>query len=205
MTITPTFAKSIKRLKDASTVEATIDQAISNLEGDIADPISVTIDFKNISSGLGESQTPTGSLAYSTYLSDLDSNPGQSADDKTALASLPAGPDTGINDNTDVTLTATLFAALGDTLESGTLVSENNGFNGTILLNLRIMNRSRIGKQNPRYYDLESVAARVGPMDLFRYTEQKDVRDPRDLRNNSAYSIMAHCAKRGIEDEPCAY
>jgi hypothetical protein len=198
--IVPTFAKSITRLKDHATVEATIDQAITNLEDAIATPITITIDFKCVDYGLGASNTPLGNLAYSTYLSDLESNPDKSADDVTALASLPTGPSTLLNSNTDVVLTPALFAALGDTSEAASLVKEDKGFDSTIYLNLRIMNRSRSGTQNPNHYDLESVAAHemdeslgiggngselyepgrraprslptdgIGPLDLFRYS-----------------------------------
>ena len=95
--ITPTFDASITSLSDATTIEATINTAIANIDSYIATPINVSIDFKNINTGLADSITPQADLDYSTYLTDLQANPNKSATVVGALATLPAGPNTGIN------------------------------------------------------------------------------------------------------------
>jgi hypothetical protein len=198
--ITPTFDSSITSLSDASTVESTIDTAISNLESDVTTvaPVTVKILFNNVSSGLGQSLTPQADLSYSTYLSDLQANPNKSAIQTSAYATLPAGPNTGINNATQVLLTAANLAAIGDTTDAASLVSGNGGYNSQISLNFSQLNDSR-PDANPNLYDLQSVAAHeidevlgiggngstlfqpgstpptslpsdVGPLDLFRYS-----------------------------------
>jgi len=159
ITITPTFSPSIADSGNAAKIESAIDDAISTFESDIATPINVSIDFQAVSSGLGASNTAQGNLAYSAYLTYLEDASDKSASDKTALASLPKSLNTGINHNSDVTLSSALFAALGDTSEASTLESQNNGFDGVIYLNIGSMNLSRSGPQNPNKYDLESVAS----------------------------------------------
>ncbi len=199
ITITPTFDNSITRSPQASTIEATIDDAIAAFESNIANPISISIDFQGVSSGLGASSTAQGNVSYSTYRSDLASVASQSASDKTALASLPTTANTGINHNSQVTLSSALFLALGDQSEASTLESQNGGFDGVIELNLSQMNLSRSVTQDTNKYDLQSVASHeidevlgiggsgsalyqpgskvpalptdaIGPTDLFRYT-----------------------------------
>ena len=200
LTIIPTFGPRIRQMRDASAIEASIDQAIATLDSYISNPITVKIFFGYSSTGLGSSLTATGNLAYSTYLSDLENNPNPSADDQTALASLPPGPNTGINNNSYVALSAALFTALGHPIKARALLAETGGFDSVIALNLGIMNISRSGPQNPNDYDLESVATHemdealgiggdgsalyqpgniepanlpstgIGPLDLYRYS-----------------------------------
>ena len=69
LTITPTFDSSITSLPDAATVEGAINAAIDAVETNVGSPnnISVSIDFQNMSSGLGESITGVYSLSYDGY------------------------------------------------------------------------------------------------------------------------------------------
>src|SRR6516162_3177193 len=89
ITINPTFGSSITNDPNAATIEAGIDQAISRFESSIENPISVSIDFQEMSSGLGASSTFLNQIPYSQYRSDLANNQILSANDMTALASLP--------------------------------------------------------------------------------------------------------------------
>ncbi|MGD0960632.1 MAG: NF038122 family metalloprotease [Methylomonas sp.] len=200
LTINATFDSSITSLSNASAIESGIDAAITNFENDVTTnaPVSVSIDFKNVSTGLGASNTPQMDLNYSTYLADLQALPNQTANQISAYATLPAGPDTGINNTTQVNLTAANLAALGDTADANSLVSGNGGFNSTVSLNTSIMNISA-SDTNPNNYALQSVAAHeidevlgiggngsqlyqpgatppatlptdIGPLDLYRYS-----------------------------------
>lgn len=189
LTIDPTFDSSITSLSDASTVEASIDAAVSRLEAAIENPITVNIDFVDDTGvDLGESDTYYHDLPYSKYLSDLKNHQTLSAEDQTALATLPIQTDNPVNGNPDVELTLPLLRAIGET----SLGNNDGGFDGTISLNLPEMNISRTGTQNPDDYDLQAVVAHemdevlgiggegsvlgsgttgpVGPLDLFRYS-----------------------------------
>jgi hypothetical protein len=191
LTIDPTFGTSITSLSDAGTIEATINSDISLIDSYIANPITVTIDFENINTGLGQSQTFQDDLSYSQYLSDLENNQVLSSYDTTALASLSAGPDNPVNGNADVHLADSVLRALGETA----IADNGTNFDSTISLNTGIMNLSRSGLQDTNKYDLVSVAMHeidevlgiggtgsristnagglatsVGAMDLFRYS-----------------------------------
>ena len=69
LVIDPVFDTTITSDPNAATIEGTIDTAISNIEGDIANPVTVTIDFGEMNSGLGASSTYEYYLQYSDYLS----------------------------------------------------------------------------------------------------------------------------------------
>jgi len=188
ITINPTFDSSITNDPNAATIEAGIDQAISRFESSIENPISVSIDFQEVSSGLGASSTILNQIPYSQYHSDLANNQILSANDMTALASLPMTSTNPVNGNANVLLTVANLRAL----EGGT----PSGFDSTISLNTSVMNLSRTGAQNPNFFDLQAVASHeidqalgiggsgsmignaslgfptgpVGSMDLFRYS-----------------------------------
>jgi len=192
LTITPFFASSITGLANAAGVEAAINSAISVLENDITsnNKVNINIDFQNTSSGLGSSVTQQEAISYSSYLRLLNNNPNQTANVVTALASLPAGPSTGINNNSSqVILTAANLLAIGDANPiGGTPVSIlellGGGFVSTVSLNTALISSDN--------YDLQAVAAHeidealgiggsgssldsvgatdIGPLDLFRYS-----------------------------------
>jgi hypothetical protein len=160
LNITATFDSSITSLSNASAVEAGINAAIANITNDVTTnaPVNVSIDFQNSSSGLGASSSPQADISYSTYRADLLALPNQTANQVTAFATLPAGPNSGINNATQVLLTAANLATLGDTTDANNLVNGNGGFNSTISLNLSAMNASP-SDTNPNNYALQSVAA----------------------------------------------
>jgi len=97
----------------AQKIEAGIDQAISNIESFIANPITVSIDFENLNNGLGRSSTLVRDVSYSRYRSDLADNQKLSSNDKLALASLPKASNNPVNGNPDVVLTHEIDEALG--------------------------------------------------------------------------------------------
>ena len=150
--IKPTFESSITSNPMAQKIEAGIDQAISNIESFIANPITVSIDFENLNNGLGQSSTLVQDLSYSRYRSDLADNQKLSSNDKLALASLPKTSNNPVNGNADVVLTLPNLRAIGETA-----LGNNGGtFDSSISLNLSEMNLSRTGPQDPNKYDLEA-------------------------------------------------
>jgi len=184
----------IASLPNAATIEGTINEAITQVTGIISSPLTFNIGFvsdPNISLG---SSAGTGNidLPYSQYLSYLQANPNKSAADTIALASLPAGPGTGINNNaTNISFGGALLDAMGDTTDGNNLISGNSGFAGTIALNMSVLNTSRNNYDNTKYDLVSTVthevneilgvggpgstltknggATDIGPMDLFRY------------------------------------
>jgi hypothetical protein len=130
-------------------------------------------------------------IPYSGYLSDLQAEPNKSADFTKAIASLPAGPGTGVNHNaTQIKMGGALLDAIGDTTDGNSLISLNRGFAGTVALNMTQMNISRTNYNNSKYDLVSSVAHEVdevlgiggagsrlnsggrdiGPLDLYRYS-----------------------------------
>ena len=189
--INPTFESSITSNPNAATIEAGIDQAISNIESFIANPITVRIEFGSMNTGLGQSSTFTNDLSYSQYRSDLANNQILSSNDSLALASLPVASTNPVNGNAEVVLTLPNLRAIGQTA----LGNNGGGFDSTITLNLSDLNLSRTGPQDSTKYDLQAVTTHeidevlgiggagsilsasgptvptdpVGSMDLFRF------------------------------------
>ena len=88
LVIDPTFESSITSDPNAAAIEGTINSAIGVYEADFTDPITVSIDFSEMSSGLGQSSTFFGVVPYATYLAALTVD-AKSSDDATAIAHLP--------------------------------------------------------------------------------------------------------------------
>ncbi len=93
LTINATFDSSITSLANATQIEASINSAIANVTSSITSPnnITVSIDFQNMSSGLGQSSTTFYNVHYFDYYNAFKAvatSPAQLA----ALASLGAAP-----------------------------------------------------------------------------------------------------------------
>ena len=194
--IVPTFDNTITSDPNHAAIEATINTDIATLDSYIANPVTITITFGEMSSGLGQSSTYVGSESYSSYLSDLETKQTLSSQDTTALKSLglsapytAANPTANpVNGTTTIATTVPLLIGLGhtETLADGATDS-------TIQFNSTIVNDSRSGTQVSGNYDLQSVVAHemdevlgvggagsqlnsgtvtgpVGPLDLFRYS-----------------------------------
>src|SRR5665213_3009750 len=92
--INPIFDPTITSNANALTITNSIKAAIHVLEQDIANPLCVTILFSTTTDPkvLGENDAAIANISYSQYLADLQANPNKSANDTTAIASMPAGP-----------------------------------------------------------------------------------------------------------------
>lgn len=110
--IIPSFDSSITSDPQAATIEATINSAISVFQGSYSDPIQVTITFQKVASGLARNDSYSQDFLYSEYLAALAVH-ATTADDATALAHLPGGPNNPVNGDTNVSLTLPLARALG--------------------------------------------------------------------------------------------
>jgi len=191
LTINPTFDVTITSDPNAAAIEATINRTIAAYESIIADNITVDITFQE-GGGLGGS---SGGLRYTEkyadYRSALDTNK-TSANDTTALASLPNQTNDPVNDNDSIFVRSPLARALGFNAPS----AGGTAGDGIITLKTSICNIDRTSVQDPTHYDLQSVTAHeideilgfgssldasdngvapptgnVRPDDLFRYDE----------------------------------
>jgi hypothetical protein len=195
----------IADLANATTIETTIDQAISQVEsliGYSGTPFQINfLSDPNISLGSSVG-TSLDLLPYPTYLSDLQNESNKSADLTEAIASLPAGPGTGINNNAQyVGLSGVQLDAIGETTLGKGLISNDGpagigGFAGTIALNVAQMNISTvehevdeilgIGGAGSTLNYTETGTTFIGPMDLYRYSAP-GVRSYSNSPNVSSY------------------
>ncbi|MDD4913675.1 MAG: NF038122 family metalloprotease [Methylococcales bacterium] len=160
LTITPVYDASITSLSDASAIEATINTAIAEMTSYVTTtaPVAISISFSNTTNGLGSNIAATQDISYSQYLSYLQALPNLTANQVSAYASLPVGPNTGINNANQVLVTAANLATLGDTTDASALVTGNGGVDDSISLNLSSMNITALSQNNPNNYDLQGVA-----------------------------------------------
>jgi len=186
--IVPTFASSITSDAQAATIMATINAALAVYQNNFSDPITVTITFQEMGSGLGQSSTYYSSFSYSSYRAALASH-ATTADDTAALAHLPVQSSNPVNGHANVNLTLPLARALG---YSG--VNPPPGqTDGTISLNTSLMNLSLSVTNGSKYslyatvcHEVDEVlgflsslnnlnngdpapTGPVDPSDLFRY------------------------------------
>jgi len=204
LTLTPDFTTAdttdfpgsiaMSKAPNASTIEASIDAAIAQIDKIVANPLTFTINFvDDPNTSLGASvDSGNTDISFTNYRTYLNAETNKSAVQTVAFASLPTGQSTNIDlKSTQVNLGGPILEAIGDTSAGKSLISGNGGFAGTIALNLSDMNISR-SSNNPNNYDIEAVvmheldevlgmggqgstlgstpvAKDVGPMDLYRY------------------------------------
>jgi hypothetical protein len=151
LNIIPTFDASITGHANAATIMATINSAIAVYESTFNDPITVNIKFSDMGSGLGASNTWIQQHSYTQYRTSLAAD-ATSADDATALATLPVQATSPVDGNTNMWVTFANLKAIG--INPG---ASPDGFDGSIGLNLSIINFDRVSI-NPANYDLFAVA-----------------------------------------------
>ena len=191
LVINPTFASNITSDPAAATIEGTINTAISAFESTIADNITVNITFQE-GGGLGGSQGISYAVPYQTYYNDLVSHK-TSANDATAIASIPNQSNDPINNQSTINVREPLAKALGvnitTTPSDGTITLNCNSISGICFDN-------RVGTLvGPGPYDLMAVVSHeideilaggsaldgqvngnatptgsIEPLDLFRYS-----------------------------------
>lgn len=135
--ITPTFDASITSDPNAANIIATINQAISTYEKTFSNPITVTIKYQTMNSGLGHSDTTIYPIDYATFFNKLSAR-ASSGDDRTSLASL-GGPKANnpVTNTSLINLKTANLKALGfDPASFPATFSQ--GFDGVISLNTHI-------------------------------------------------------------------
>lgn len=176
--INPIFDSTITSDPNAAAIENTINGAIQVFESLYSDPVTVSILFAEIGSGLGQSQTYIGSISYSDFVALLRAD-AKTTNDTLALMHVPGGTSNPVNGGTMVTITLPNARALGISASSPT------NYDSIISLNMSLINITRTSI-DPSKYDLKSVAshemdevlgkgsglgrANISPEDLFRYT-----------------------------------
>lgn len=149
LTILPVWDSTITSDPQAATIEATIRAAIGVYQSKFSDPITISITFEEMPSGLGQSSWSYNTFSYPAYRAALVAA-ATTPDDSTALARLPVQTDNPVNGNADIGVKTALALDLG-------LVTGTSGENvGTVLLNTSIMNLSD-AQNNPDNYSLFST------------------------------------------------
>jgi hypothetical protein len=190
LTIIPSFDSTITNDPNAATMEATINAAIAVYRQNFSDAITVYVTFKEMTNGLGASQSSYVTESYSSYRTALVSH-ATTADDHAALAGLPTTSSNPVNGNASVHVHYPLARALG----FGGANSSSGNPDGTVLLNTSIMNLSSFQTDPSKYsmfstvcHELDEVLALdsalngltngqatptgpVFPEDLFRYDQ----------------------------------
>jgi PEP-CTERM motif len=210
LTIDPTFDTSITSLPDATGIEGAISAAIATVEADISSPnnITVSIDFQNMTSGLGQSVTGIYLPTYYQYYNAFKAVATQ-PDQLTALASLGAAPGPGTPSPVDGIGSVAITSAEGRNLGFDTPGVVDGSFDSQISLNTSIT-----FPPNPNdgsTYGLEAVANHeidealgiggtgswigesepaVGDLDLYRYSAP-GVRSFSTVQTTSPFSYFS--------------
>ena len=145
LTINATFDSSITTHPRAADIQATINSAIAFYEDSFSDPITASIKFQNMDTGLGGSTTWRMTFSYTEYLAALKAH-ATTEDDATALAHLPAGPHNPVNGDDNVLLKLPLARALGFSA-----APSPGNFDGVISLHLGIINISSTDTDASKY------------------------------------------------------
>jgi len=207
LTITPTFDSTITNDANAAQIEQTINDVIQFYENTYANPINVTIQFKEMTSGLGQSNTTIYGFTYGQFRTALANQYAIShqADQATALAHLPNQANNPITNDAFIWITTADAKALGLGSLPGTF---SGGFDGIIGLRTSITNPPGSLAGN---YSLAAVAMHeidevlglgsgvgrtinglpaVRPEDLYRYdSSQTGTRNFTTAGDNAYFSI----------------
>ena len=140
LNIIPTFDSSITSDPHAAAIEATINSAINFYETTFTThtpaQIGVTIDFQEMSGGLGESTTGSYKETYTNFITNLKAASSGDATDTTALAGLPVAANNPVTGSTTINGKSAELRALG----FNTPGIVNGAFDGVIGLNTSITN-----------------------------------------------------------------
>src|SRR5579863_2838305 len=138
-TITPTFAASITSDANTAAIENTINTAIQSYQNLFSNPINVTIEFQEMSSGLGESEKNLYSISYSNfftaYASNAASNNDPAASTALAVGVVPNQIDNPVSGSATLAMTTADINALGISCPGCT---GPGGFDGIVSLNTHI-------------------------------------------------------------------
>ncbi len=185
LVIVPTFDSTITSDPNAATIENTINTAIQFYEARLADPITVTVEFQEITtSGLfGHSSWWYYNIPYSQYRASLKQD-ATTTNDTLALASLPSGATNPVTGSSFTNVKTANLRAIGITGDNSGLTG---GYDGIIGLHTSELNLSRASTDPSKgdllatvEHELDEVLGLGSsldegftdpfPEDLFRYT-----------------------------------
>jgi hypothetical protein len=180
LVIIPIWDATITNDPNAATIESSISMAIQFYEARFAVPITISIQFQEMSGGLGESGYEYYNIPYNDFLGALQNN-ASTSNAIYALSLLPPGPNNPVTGDANINVHVDTIYALG--LAAQEFIP--TGSVGDVYLNTSMMNLSR-SNIDPSKYDLIAVAEHemdevlvLGsdlpdnddpfPQDLFRY------------------------------------
>ncbi|HWE01457.1 MAG TPA: NF038122 family metalloprotease [Tepidisphaeraceae bacterium] len=144
LVINPIFDSTITKDAHAAAIEAALNTMVQNFEKDYTTPITVTVKFEEITSGLASSLTYHTTVSYTSYLKALAAH-ATSAADKSAVASLPGGTTNPVNKGASILLSDANARALGFS------ASPPGGLDSTIGLNMSLFNLNRFSISSSKY------------------------------------------------------
>lgn len=199
LVIIPVWDSTILNDPNVVSITNTINNAIQVYETKYRDPITVTIKFQEMGSGLGQSSTFFGTTPYQTFYNALVAD-SKTTNDTVALPNVPGGTVNPVDGSGTMALTTANFRALGMNVSPG-----GGQPDSTIGLNMSIINITR-PPVNPNNYDLQAVVSHeidealgsssglgqgnTRPADLFRYSSP-GVRNFTTAGDSAFFSITA--------------
>jgi len=202
LTIVPTFDVTITSDANAATIMATINKAIAVYEASLADPITVTITFQEMTSGLGMSNYSYYNISYLDFYNHLLADK-TTANDAVALAHLPGVLNNPVTGSSTININVANLKALGF---SGYTSGLPGGVDGIVSLNTSLMNLSRPPGSGSKYdllavteHEIDEVLGLGStlpavddpfPEDLFRY-DSTGTRAYTNSGDNAYFSLNA--------------
>lgn len=135
LVITPIFDASIQNDANAAAIEDVINRAIDDYQTRFADPITVSINFREMTTGLGSSTWVYYTLPYQTFINQLAADK-TTVDDNTALAHLWTGSVNPVNGKTGMRVKTANIRALG--IAGSFPTGLDGGVDGLVGLNTHI-------------------------------------------------------------------
>jgi hypothetical protein len=172
LVITPIWDSTITTDPNASTIESSIMTAIQFYQARFAVPITVTIDFQEMSSGLGESGYEYYNIPYTQFLGALQNN-AISSNANYAFSLLSPGPNNPVTGDANINVHVDTLYAVGLASELGIA----DGSVGNVYLNTSMMNLSRTNI-DPSKYDLIAVVEHEMDEVLVLGSDLPDTDDP---------------------------
>lgn len=192
VTIDVTFGSSITSLSNAAAVEASIDNAVL-FYTQFTNPITVTIDFESVTTGLGSSFTGLGGADYSVFTGQLAADAALNPQNHvlaTAVNNLQYGNQKPVIAATSADLRALGFAGGGaDPHAPG---PDGGTFDGVVSLNTSIMNFTNTpeaglyGANQVIQHEVDEVLGMGGPSSLPDQLYGANVMGAQDLYRYSA-------------------
>ena len=148
LTINAIFAGNITSDPNSGAIENAINTAIGQYQTLFSDPITVTIEFQEMNSGLGQSNKLLYSISYSTFHAALVAD-AKSADDATALAvDYPNQANNPVTGNSNVAISTANIKALNIAGSFPGIACGVNTCDGIIGLNTALTTPGSAGSTN---------------------------------------------------------